>query len=205
MSREDEGTPVECAQPVSAAVLADYWMALLTEPEEEAVEEHLLACDQCGRRMRDVIALADGIRRVAREGSLRMIVSDSYLERAAAHGLRVREYAPEQGGSVRCTVTEDDDLLIGRLVADMSGSTRVDLSLCDARGVEQVRLADIPVHAGARGITFQESITSMKAAPTMTMVARLIGFDPAGGERLLGEYTFHHERSIPGPPGWDAS
>ena len=37
----------------------------------------------------------------------------------------------------------------------------------------------------------------MKAAPTHTMIARLVAVDPSGGERLLGEYTFHHTRSLP--------
>jgi hypothetical protein len=31
------------------------------------------------------------------------------------------------------------------------------------------------------------------------MIARLVTFDEAGGERLLGEYTFNHTRSLPGP------
>jgi hypothetical protein len=99
-------------------------------------------------------------------------------------------------------VTADDDLLIGRLVADLSGAARVDLCVCDERGVEQARLLDIPVGVGAGSVAWQESITSAKAAPTMTLVARLLAVDEIGGERLLGEYTFHHTRSMPGPaPG----
>ena len=42
-----------------------------------------------------------------------------------------------------------------------------------------------------------------KASPTTTMIARFLAVDDAGGERLLGEYTFHHTRTIPGPPGWE--
>jgi hypothetical protein len=30
------------------------------------------------------------------------------------------------------------------------------------------------------------------------MIMRLIAFDDASSERLLGEYTFHHTRSLPG-------
>ena len=32
-----------CQHPIDVAVLADYWLAVLAGPEEEAVEEHLLA------------------------------------------------------------------------------------------------------------------------------------------------------------------
>ncbi len=200
MRVENQG---DCSHPIDAAVLADYWLAALVESEEATVEEHLLSCDQCGSRLRDVIALAEGIRGLAREGCLRMVVSDTFLQRAADEGLHVREYAPPPGGSVSCTVTADDDLLIGRLAANLSGATRVDLCFCDERGVEQLRLPDIPVHAGASSVIYQESITFAKAAPTNTMIARLVTFDARGSERLLGEYTFNHTRSLPGPGAWE--
>jgi hypothetical protein len=202
MSVEDGGNGATCSKPIDAAVLADYWLAALTTAEEEGVEAHLLACDACGERLREVMALADGIRKLAREGSLRMVVSDAFLKRAAAEGLRVREYAPPAGGSVQCTVTAEDDILIGRLAANLEGAERVDLAICDARGVEQLRLPEIPVRAGAGSVIYQESITFLKAAPTSTLIARLIAFDKAGGERLLGEYTFNHTRTLPGHGAW---
>jgi hypothetical protein len=198
----NEGDPVICSNPIDAAVLADYWLGALASSEEETVEEHLLACDRCGARLREVIALADGVRNLAREGCLRMVVSDSFLKRAAEEGLRVREYAPPPGGNVQCTVTAEDDILVGRLAANLSGARHVDLSICDERGVEQLRLRDIPVHSGASSVIYQESITFAKAMPTNKMVARLVTFDEAGGERLLGEYTFNHTRSLPGPGAW---
>ncbi len=191
-----------CANPVDAAALADYWLGALVKSEEETVEEHLLGCDACGARLRDVIALAEGLRDLAREGSLRMVVSEAFLKRAAEEGLRVREYAPPAGGAVACTVTADDDILIGRLTADLSGVTRVDLCICDQSGLEQLRLPDIPVHSGASSVVYQESITFAKALPDNRMIARLVAVDEAGGERLLGEYTFNHTRSLPGPGGF---
>ena len=109
---------MSCSHPIDAAVLGDYWLAALAKPEEESVEEHLLECDRCGARLREVIALAEGLRQVAREGSLRMVVSDVFLKRAAEGGLHVREYAPPPGGRVECTVTAEDDILIGRMAAD---------------------------------------------------------------------------------------
>jgi hypothetical protein len=202
MKMEDESDPVSCASPIDAAVLADYWLAALPGSEEEAVEEHLFGCEQCGARLREMIALGEAVRNLAREGSLRMVVSDAFVKRAAEEGLRVRQYAPPAGGSVECTVRAEDDILIGRLAANLSGEKRVDLCICDERGVEQARLPDIPVNPAAGSVAFQESITLMKAAPTLKMIARLVALDEAGGERLLGEYTFNHTRSLPGPGAW---
>src|SRR5262245_29182826 len=192
---------MNCSNPIDAAVLADYWLATLTDSEEEAVEKHLLQCDRCGQRLREVIALAEGLRKLAREGSLRMVVSGAFINRVAEAGFSVRQYAVPAGGSVECTVTAEDDFLIGRLAANVSGATRVDLCMCDERGVEQVRLQDIPVHSGGGGVIYQESITYAKAMPSSKMIARLVSFDEAGGEHLLGEYTFNHTRSLPGPGG----
>ena len=198
MTAED-ASPVICSDPVDAAVLADYWLGVLPEAAESRLEAHLLACDACGARLREMMALADGIRTLAREGSLRVIVSDTFLKRAAEEGLRVREYAPPAGGSVQCTVTAEDDILIGRLAADLSGSKQVDLAILDQTGSEMLRLPDIPVNPGAPSVIYQESITFAKAAPTMKMIVRLLGHDESGAERLLGEYIFNHTRSLPGP------
>lgn len=187
---------------MDATVLADYWLATLAKAEEEAVEEHLFTCDECGARLQEVIALAEGVRDLAGGGSLQMVVSETFLKRAAEQGLRIRQYAPPRGDSVQCTVTADDDLLIGRLTADLSAAERVDLCLCDQGGVEFFRLPDIPFQPGPGDVAWHQSITYAKAAPSGTLIARLVAVDQTNGEHLLGEYTFHHTRSLPGPGAW---
>lgn len=191
-----------CSNPIDAGALAEYWLGALAESDQEAVELHLLDCDRCGDCLREVIALAEGLRELAREGSLSLVVSDTFIRRAREDGLRVREYTLPPGGSVACTVTADDDILIARLAADLSGAGRIDLCVCDERGVEQLRVPDVPVRPGAGNVAFQESITFAKSMPTHTLLMRLVSVDDAGGERLLGEYTFNHTRSLPGPGAW---
>jgi hypothetical protein len=180
----------------------DYWLAALTASEEETVEEHLLACDECGDRLRETIALAEGLRSLARSGSLVVVVSDYAVKHAADSGQRVREYTAVPGEGVQCTVSADDDLLVARLAADLSGAARVDLSWYNEAGIELQRMVDIPVRADAGAIICQQSITMAKAAPSGTMIARLVAVDPGDVERLLGEYAFHHTRTIPGPASW---
>lgn len=193
---------MSCLNPIAAGILADYWIGALSKIEEEATEEHLFACDECGGRLREVISLADAIRSLAHNGSLLMVVSEAFLKRIAERGLHVREYAPPNGGGIACTVTAEDDFLIGRLTANLRGAARVDLSFCDERGTEKLRLADIPFNSESSGVAFQQSITYAKAAPSETMIARLIAFDATGGESLLGEFTFNHTRTLPGPGSW---
>jgi len=187
---------------LDAGALTEYWLGTLPKLEEELIEEHLFACGECGSGLEEVIALAEGVSRIARGGALMTVVSERFLQHAAGEGLRVRQYSPPAGGSVACTVTAQDDLLVGRLTANLLGAKQVDLSLCAPTGEEQFRLRDIPFDASADSVLWQQSITFAKAAPTSTMVARLIQVDEAGGEKLLGEYTFNHTRTLPGPGAW---
>jgi hypothetical protein len=179
----------------------EYWLAALSAVDEERVEEHLFTCDSCGDRLREVIALSDALRSLARSGTLQVVVSDQLVKRAADAGLRVREYAVRIGESVQCTVAADDHLLVARLAVDVITASRVDLSWCDAQGAELQRMVDIPIRTDAASVVCQQSITWAKASPSSTLIARLVGVGEKGDERLLGEYAFHHTRTIPGPPG----
>jgi hypothetical protein len=91
---------------------------------------------------------------------------------------------------------------VARLGAELAGAERIDLSF-SRQGLELARMQDIPVNAGTGRVVYQESIDFAKTGPDNVMLLRLLAVDAAGGERLLGEYTFSHTRTIPGPPGWE--
>jgi hypothetical protein len=55
---------------------------------------------------------------------------------------------------------------------------------------------------GPGEILLQQPIQFAKGAPSQTMIARLLGRDESGADRLIGEYTFIHTRTIPGPPAF---
>ena len=183
-----------CANPLGFSVLVDYWLAELTPAEEERIEEHLLGCTTCSERLRDLIGLAGGIQTLARSGTVRTIVTSAFLERLALEGLRVREYRVAPGGSVECTVTADDDLVVARLVAELHGVSRVDLAKCDAAGKEKERLHDIPVSPSAEEVVLLERIDKLRALPAGVDRLKLVAVEEHG-ERLLGEYTFIHTPS----------
>jgi hypothetical protein len=187
---------MNCATPLDAAVLADYWLGLLSQSEQDAIEEHFFSCEECSARLAEITALAAELRALANEGSLRVIVSERFLERAAAEGMTIRQYAPPRGGRIDCTVTLKDDLLIGRLAADFSELQRIDLAICDGEGIERMRMTDIPFRPSQGTLLLHESITRAKAAPSEVMIARIVAVDE-NGDRLIGEYTFDHARTIP--------
>jgi Putative zinc-finger len=184
-----------CARPIDPAVLADYWLADLPASEEAAIEEHLMGCESCAQELDQIVALAGSIRKLAREGALKMILTQEFLDRMAREGLRIREYAPDPGGSVQCTVTSQDDFLVSRLAADLRGIEQLDLALCDVRGAELQRFADIPFRATSDANVFLNYPVSIaRQEPAYTLIMRLLAVAPQG-ERLIGEYTFNHTPS----------
>jgi hypothetical protein len=58
---------------------------------------------------------------------------------------------------------------------------RVDSAFATGPGIERHGLADISFRTEASCVTFQQSISYAKAAPTETMIARRVAFDEEAG------------------------
>lgn len=185
-----------CSAPLDLATLVDYWFGDLDGPELDRVEEHLLECDACGSVLRSLMAVGDGVRRLAREGAFGVVVSPSFLETASRQGLRVREYRVPAGGRVDCTVTADDDLLIGRLQGDFRGVSRLDLVVQYEDGREH-RVVDLPVSPTSPELIVAQAMPAVRALPSSTTRMRLLARE-GEDDRLVGEYTFAHTPSAPG-------
>jgi len=181
-----------CARPIGLAALLDYWLDR-ERPPDDAVEEHLLACDSCSGRLRELVSLGDGVRRLAHEGAVAMVVTPSFLARAARDGLRTREYRVPPGGRVDCTVTREDDLLVSRLQGDFAGVTRLDV-IAETGGGAEVRIEDVPIGPDATELIVAQAMPAMRRLGAGRQRYRLVALDPRG-ERLIGEYTFDHTPS----------
>jgi hypothetical protein len=180
----------DCRRPLELATLVDYWFEDAAPPEQERVEEHLMECEGCSGRLRALVALGEGVRRAAHQGRVHVVVTPAYLETAAREGLRTREYRVSPGGSVVCTVTPEDDLLITRLTVDLTGVSRLDLvTMWEGRHDE--RLLDVPVSPDARELLVAQPMPAIRALGPTVLRMRLLAQEE-GGERLLGEYTFAH-------------
>jgi hypothetical protein len=187
--------PPACRSPLGKEILTAYWLGELPAPEEQTAEEHLLGCAECSAQLEELAATAAGVRAAARSGNLRLVLSPSLLDCAAREGLRVRQYAPARGGSVQCTVTAEDDWLVGRLAADLGGVERLDVCFCSPGGFELERLRDIPFNAARREVIFTHPVAlAMSVRRPETLLVKLVSVTGAA-ERVIGEYTFHHTPS----------
>lgn len=179
-----------CERALDLPTLAGYWFGELPPPRAEEVEEHLFACDACGARLRALAALGDGVRRLAQEGAVQVVVTRSFLEAASGAGLRVREYAVPPGGRVACTVTAQDDLLVGRMSADFGGISRLDV-LVEMGGAPGRRIEDVPVSPDAGELIVVQAMPAARALGRVVLRYRLVARE-GPHERVLGDYTFDH-------------
>ena len=187
-------TTSRCKTPLDPSVLAEYWLSELTSADEERLEEHLLDCGECSRESQSMLGLMEAIRDLTRKGLLRVIVSEPFLDKLRSEGLNIRQYDVNPGGSVACTITDQDDMVIARLAADLTNAQRVDISRCDAQGREQVRIRDVPLTGARNQIVFTEPTDLLRALGQEVLRVRLIAVDDAH-EQVLGEYTFNHTPS----------
>lgn len=179
-----------CDRPFPLPVLESYWFGELPAPEAEQVEEHLFACDGCGDLLRALRSLGDGVRRLAHRGAVQVVVTPSFLDAASRAGLAIREYSLAAGDRVACTVAPQDDLLVGRMLADFSGVSRVDL-LLETAGQPGQRIEDVPVSPEARELILLQSMPVARALGRVELRVRLVAREGARG-RVLGDYTFDH-------------
>lgn len=185
-----------CQEPLGWDTLLAYWLGELEPGDEAQIEEHYLGCGQCSRRLEQLAALVRDVGTLARTSGVNMIVDEPFVDRLRDAGLQVREYRVALNGSVNCTVTPEDDFVVGRLEAPLAGVRRVDmLSQFSFSDAEQ-RQEDIPFVAGSGGVVIAPSIEALRAMPTSVLRIRLLAIDDQG-ERTLGEYTFNHTAQTP--------
>jgi hypothetical protein len=190
-------TQPSCASPIPLATLLEYWLGEVDEAREAALDEHLLGCGHCSATLQGLVDLAGEVRAAVRAGAVHAVLTDAFVKRLAAQGLRLREYRAPHNGSVNCTVAPDDDLLITRLDAPLAGVERLDVERLGGEGAVLERLRDVPFDATAGEVVIAERMEVMRALPASTVRIRLLAM-ALSGERLVGEYTFHHTPHRPG-------
>jgi len=179
-----------CDRPLTDDALLGWWSGEHTPAEQRELERHLLSCPQCSGRASRMGELADGVAGLVREGAVPTVVLPPVVERLRREGRRIREYRVAAGGGVQCTVGPDDDVVLSRLAADLSGVTRLDLEVQLDDGPSQ-RLSQLPFEPGAGELLLIGQTDELRAMPAQVQKMRLLAVEPAG-ERLLGEYTFDH-------------
>jgi Putative zinc-finger len=175
----------------AAPELIAYWLGELADDREAELDEHLFGCEACGARLRELVRLGEGIQRVTRAGDVHAVLTAAFIRRLQQSGLRVREYRLRPGGSVNCTVTPDDDLVIAHLHAPLEGVRRLDLLFDDVTQGARWRVEDVAFDPATDEVVIAPNVTELRGFGFATQRVQLIAVEPAA-ERVIGDYTFNH-------------
>lgn len=186
-----------CSMPLAWQDLLAYWLGELEAEREAEVEHHYLGCPWCSERLGELVAFGGGVRVLVNQSAISAVVEDRFVQVLRDQGLRVREYRVPRNGSVNCTVTPEDDVVVGRLEAGLGEVSRLDLEYLHESDHVPERIEDVPFVAGAGAVVMVTRIEALRALPKSTLRVRMLSVDP-GGERILGDYAFHHTPH-PGP------
>jgi hypothetical protein len=172
--------------------LLDYWLHDGDDATIDAVDEHLMQCEDCGQVLDGIVALGEGVRGAFRAGAVLAMTSGAFVQRLLAQGRRVREYRLPHNGGVDCSVAPDDELLVCRLEAPLQGAQRLDVLIeWSLQPGVQHRLEDIPFDPQAAEVIYLPRIAQVKQLPAHTAWVRLMAVQ-ADGMREVGRYTFRH-------------
>jgi hypothetical protein len=180
-----------CHISYPATTLVEYWLGELAGAAETTFEEHLLGCAECTARLGSIVQLGAGIRHATREGHLHAILPAPFIERLKQSGVRVREYRLQPGGSVMCTVTPQDDLVVAHLHAPLHDVQRLDFDFHDLTAGFRNRMEDVPFDSAADEVVYAPNVSQLRQITSATQRVKLIAVG-SSGERLIGEYTFNH-------------
>jgi hypothetical protein len=191
--REGVDVMTDAGAHLSAEQLLAYWLHETGPQETEAADEHLMQCDRCGGEFDAMLALGRGIRDALRAGEVAAAIPGSFAKRLATPAGRVRSYHLPAGGSVRCTIAPEDEMLLVQLDAPLRGIDRLDAVVTTSLEPDaQHRLPDLPFDPEGGSVFWVQQIARIRQMPAHTTSILLV--TPEGsGERMLGRYTFMHE------------
>lgn len=178
------------AAPVPAPQLLEYWLDELDAAAEQQLDEHLFACGACSARLRALVDLGTAIRGELMRGALNIVLPAEFIARVKGAGLQVREYTLEPGGSVSCTITRDDDLVVAYLHAPLADVRRLDV-LIENTAFGKVRANDVPFDPAAGSLVAVTSSVFLRTLEHATQRVQLVAVDGAD-ERVIADYTFNH-------------
>jgi hypothetical protein len=177
---------------LSDETVLDYWTEDIDAAARDRVEVHIFECASCAARLSDAEALARAVSELVRHGRVHAFVTDETLNRLAHDGTRVRHYIVEPGAALHCAIWEEDEVIVARLKADLSGVSAVDAAMRLEGGELLDEVSDIPVGVDASDLLMALPASLVMALPAERMRLTLTASD-AANRRVVAEYVFDHQ------------
>src|SRR5262249_34034419 len=119
------------------------------------------------------------------------VVPPSFVKRLHEAGFNIREYRMQPGGSVLCTITPEDDLVVAHLHASLEDVRQLDVLFHDVATGTHQRMKDVAFDPASDEVVLVPSVALLRKLGTATMRAELLAIENTT-ERVIGVYTFNH-------------
>jgi hypothetical protein len=179
------------AMSAPTSKLLAYWLGELEPAAESDLEEHLFSCAPCSARLRGLVQLGEEIRRATIDGNLQGVVTASFVTRLQKAGFSIREYRMQTGGSVLCTVTPEDDLVVAHLHASLRDVKQLDVLFHDIATGTHERMKDVAFDPTSDEVVLLPHVAQLRQLGTVTWRAELVAVENTT-QRVIGVYTFNH-------------
>ncbi len=180
-----------CRSPLDTGELLGYWLGELDATRDAQIDEHLFACRACGDALARLVALGDAVRTLIAGGGAAAVMPQEFVAQLKAAGLRVHEYRMEPQGSVACTITPHDDLVVAHLEAPLAGVQRLDVLIHEVEADLTFRLTDVAFNPASDEVLLVPNSRDMRHRGRSTQRVELVAVAGAD-ERVLGQYVFNH-------------
>jgi hypothetical protein len=180
-----------CQAPTPLQDLLAYWLGEMNQVSQTGFEEHLFGCAECSARLARLVELASAIKHEIRAGRLSAMLPASFIQRLKDDGMRVREYRMQPGGSINCTITPEDDLVVTHLHAPLGNVGRLDVIVDEVEAGSRYRLEDVAFDPGSDDVVLFPASADVRKLGVATLRVELVAVS-GDEERVLGRYTLNH-------------
>jgi hypothetical protein len=103
----------------------------------------------------------------------------------------------QPGGSVLCTVTPEDDLVVAHLHASLRDVQQLDVLYHDVTTGTHQRMKDVAFDPTSDEVVLLPNVAQLRQLGTASARAELVAVENTT-ERIIGVYTFNHTPTLAG-------
>jgi hypothetical protein len=171
--------------PIPDDTLVDYWAGDLDPAEADAVDEHLLGCARCTEASARIAAVAQGVATVVPPF---VVEADLAAARARGTKLVLNAFHPGQEGEAQ--FSPGAELLVHRLLTDLSKTASVSVEIETFAGEPLVTFSDVPFDRSDDGLLVACRRHFMEAFPLETQF--VVRRTAESGEETVERYRIEH-------------
>lgn len=171
----------------NADALAEYWLGDLSQTEMEALENHLFSCQECTTANARMAALPRAL-----AFAVQPVISSAEAARLQSLDDRVLRTVVTPGGRGIADFSSGVEAQLVVLQGDLTGASRVDVTLCTRDGTPFLERQDVPFDSEAGTVTIACRSHYLTDGQLPLAVSVRVSAITDAGTRSVGTFDIDH-------------